>query len=90
MTTSYEPYFKVIKQIATERGASYSHGTTWAAADSTRDGERVVVEVTFYDGEDGPYYVGEVFEYDKDTPEHADAFMGTDSSELYRKMGAWV
>lgn len=90
MANTIDSYFATVKQIATERGVTYSHGTTWAAADSTRDGERVVVEVTFYEGEDGPYYVGEVFEYDGDTPEHVDAFMGTDSSELYRKMGAWV
>ncbi len=85
-----DSYFATVKQIAAERGATYSHGTTWAAADSTRDGERVVVEVSFFPFGDEGYYVGEVFEYDADTPDHVDAFTGTDSSELYRKMGAWV
>ena len=89
--STIDSYFATVRQIAAERGATYSHGTTWAAVDSTRDGERVVVEVSFYDGEDTPYYKGEVFEYNPDdNPEFVDAFMGTDSAELYRKMGQWV
>lgn len=47
MNSTIDSYFATVKQIATERGATYSHGTTWAAADSTRNGERVVVEVSF-------------------------------------------
>jgi len=98
MNSTIDIYFATIRQIAAERGATYSHGTTWAAVDSTRDGERVVVEVSFYDGEDTPYYKGEVFEYitvsysfgNQETTEFVDAFMGTDSAELYRKMGQWV
>ena len=90
--STIDSYFATVRQIAAERGATYSHGTTWAAVDSTRDGERVVVEVSFYDGEDTPYYKGEVFEYDGDDPKFVfvDAFMGTDSAELYRKMGQLV
>lgn len=96
MNSTIDSYFAAVRQIATERGGTYSHGTTWAAVDSTRDGERVVVEVSFYDGEDTPYYVGEVFEWDATMisetvyGDHVDGFMGTDSAELYRKMGQWV
>ena len=91
--STIDSYFATVRQIAAERGGTYSHGTTWAAVDSTRDGERVVVEVSFYDGEDTPYYVGEVFEVDTLTGQiesHMDGFMGTDSAELHRKMGQWV
>lgn len=92
--STIDSYFATIHQIAAERGGTYSHGTTWAAVDSTRDGERVVVEVSFYDGEDTPYYVGEVFDVNALDPSviesHLDGFMGTDSAELYRKMGQWV
>lgn len=94
MNSTIDSYFATVSQIATERGGTYAHGTTWAAVDSTRDGERVVVEVSFYDGEDTPYYVGEVFEVNALDPQviesHLDGFMGTDSAELYRKMGQWV
>jgi len=96
--STIDSYFATVRQIAAERGATYSHGTTWAAVDSTRGGDRVVVEVSFYDGEDTPYYVGEVFEYvtvsdylgGQEKPQYLDGFMGTDSAELYRKMGQWV
>ena len=93
MNSTIDSYFATVSQIATERGGTYSHGTTWAAVDSTRDGERVVVEVSFYDGEDAPYYVGGVFDVDTSTgniESNVDVFMGTDSSELYRFLGRWV
>lgn len=92
--STIDSYFATVRQIAAERGATYSHGTTWAAVDSTRAGERVVVEVSFYDGEDTPYYSGWVYEYiapdDNKHVEAIDGFIGTDSAELYRFLGRWV
>lgn len=93
--STIDSYFATVRQIATKRGATYNHGISWASADSTRNGERVVVEVSFYQDADAPYYVGEVYEclddpLGRDSIEHVDAFTGTDASELYRKMGAWV
>lgn len=95
MNSTIDSYFATVRQIAAERGATYSHGTTWAAVDSTRDGERVVLEVMFYAGDEAAFYVGEyfsleVFEYDGNTPELVDAYFGTDPAELYRKMGQWI
>lgn len=89
--STIDSYFATVRQIAAERGATYSHGTTWAAVDSTRDGERVVVEVSFETGPDQPYYVGYVYSYEGSEPvDTLDAFTGTDPAELYRKMGQWV
>lgn len=92
MNSTIDSYFATVSQIATERGGSYSHGTTWAAVDSIRDGERVVVEGTFWISreDETSYFAVSVYEYEGDTPNHVDGFMGTDSAELYRKMGQWV
>lgn len=91
MTTNYEPYFKVMKQVAAERGGTYSHGTTWAAIDSTRDGERVVVEVSIYPATaDESYWAADVYEYDDDNPESVDAVTGATTAELMRFVEKWV
>lgn len=91
MTTNYEPYFKVMKQVAAERGGKYSHGTTWGAIDSTRDGERVVVEAGFYTSDENtPYFVLETFEYETDSPGHIDGTWGTKTAELMRFVEKWV
>lgn len=94
MTTDNEafgPFFRTFQQIAAERGAKYAFGRDWASVDSTQDGERIVAEAGFYLAADNsPYYVLEVFEVDGKTFTPADASTGTDSSDLYRKLGQWV
>lgn len=91
MNSTIDSYFATVRQIAAERGGTYSHGTTWAAVDSTRDGERVVAEAGFYTSFDGsPYFALEIYEYDGDTADDVDGLIGTDPAELYRKMGQWV
>lgn len=91
MTTNYEPYFKVMKQVAAERGAAYSFGTTWAAIDSTRDGERVVVEAMFHPAFSGdPYFAVETYEYDADTVTNSDGLVGEKTAELMRFVEKWV
>ncbi len=93
MTTNYEPYFKVMKQVAAERGAEYSFGRDWASVDSTRDGERVVVESSFYEGSEGVYFVTYTFEVDaqKDAvKEHVDSVVGATAAELMRFVEKWV